>query len=115
MDCEGSCWDFHAIGMFCPWQNLNPKGLAIASQWRYNDVQMGGIAMTIDFNATDMQLIEKQAAAFHTSAEEFVREMSLKAARNAEYLAMLDRSDEQFHAGKVVRKTMDELEAMAAE
>lgn len=35
-----------------------------------------------------------------------------KAKRNAEYLAMLDKSDEELKAGKVVVKTMEELEAM---
>lgn len=35
-----------------------------------------------------------------------------KAKRNAEYLAMLDKSDEELQAGKVIAKTMEELEAM---
>ncbi len=35
-----------------------------------------------------------------------------KAKRNIEYLAMLDKSDEELKAGKVVAKTMEELEAM---
>ena len=35
-----------------------------------------------------------------------------KAKRNAEYLAMLNRSDEELKTGKVVVKTMEELEAM---
>lgn len=35
-----------------------------------------------------------------------------KAKRNAEYIAMLDKSDEELKAGKVVVKTMGELEAM---
>lgn len=35
-----------------------------------------------------------------------------KAKRNAEYLAVLNKSDEELKAGKVVVKTMDELEAM---
>ena len=37
----------------------------------------------------------------------------LKAARNAEYLDMIDRSMEKIAQGKTVVKTMDELEAMA--
>ena len=37
----------------------------------------------------------------------------LKAARNAEYLDMIDRSMEQIAQGKTVVKTIDELEAMA--
>jgi len=38
-----------------------------------------------------------------------------KAARNAEYLDMIDRSMEQIRQGKVVVKTMEELEEMANE
>ena len=38
-----------------------------------------------------------------------------KARNNAAYLARLDLADEQIRQGKVVVKTMDELEAMAAE
>ena len=38
-----------------------------------------------------------------------------KAARNAEYLDMIDRSIEQIKQGKVVVKTMEELEEMANE
>ncbi len=39
----------------------------------------------------------------------------MKAARNAEYLDMIDRSMEQIKQGKVVLKTMEELEEMANE
>lgn len=35
-----------------------------------------------------------------------------KAKRNAEYLAMLDKSDEELKAGKVVVKTLEELESI---
>lgn len=35
-----------------------------------------------------------------------------KAKHNAEYLAMLRQSDEELKAGKVISKTMEELEAM---
>ena len=38
-----------------------------------------------------------------------------KAARNAEYLDMIDRSMEQAKQGKVVVKTIEELEAMENE
>jgi len=37
----------------------------------------------------------------------------MKAKRNTEYLAMLDRSMAQFERGEVVVKSMDELERMA--
>ena len=36
-----------------------------------------------------------------------------KAQRNAEYLAMLEQSDRQLREGRVVVKTIEELEAMA--
>ena len=36
-----------------------------------------------------------------------------KSIRNAEYLAKLAKADEQIKSGKVVIKTMEELEAMA--
>jgi antitoxin YefM len=39
----------------------------------------------------------------------------IKAARNAEYLDMIDRSMEQIKQGKVVVKTLEELEEMADE
>ncbi len=35
-----------------------------------------------------------------------------KAKRNAEYLAMLDKSDEELKAGKIVVKSISELEEM---
>ena len=38
-----------------------------------------------------------------------------KLRRNAEYLKMLDESDRQMREGRVVVKTMAELEAMAEE
>lgn len=38
-----------------------------------------------------------------------------KARRNAEYTAKLDLADKQVLEGKVIVKTMEELEAMAAE
>jgi len=39
----------------------------------------------------------------------------MRAARNSEYLDMIDRSMEQINQGKVVVKTMEELEEMANE
>ena len=39
----------------------------------------------------------------------------MKALRNEEYLDKIDNSIEQIEKGKVVTKTMDELEAMADE
>lgn len=39
----------------------------------------------------------------------------MKAARNAEYLDMIDKSMKQIENGKVIVKSMEELEAMADE
>lgn len=39
----------------------------------------------------------------------------LKTVRNAEYLAKLDKSIEQIKQGRVIEKTMEELEAMENE
>ena len=39
----------------------------------------------------------------------------MKATRNTEYLDMIDRSMEQIKQGKVVKKTMEELEEMVNE
>ena len=39
----------------------------------------------------------------------------MRAARNAEYLDMIDRSMEQINKGKIVVKTTEELEGMANE
>ena len=44
-----------------------------------------------------------------------MKKSALKAANNAEYLAMLERSREELREGKVVIKSMAELEAMAEE
>lgn len=47
-------------------------------------------------------------------SEDDFKEME-KARRNAAYLAMLEESDRQLKEGRVVVKTMEELEAMAEE
>lgn len=47
-------------------------------------------------------------------SEKDFKEME-KARRNAAYLAMLDESDRQLKEGRVIAKTMEELEAMAEE
>ncbi len=73
------------------------------------------MSITIDFSPAAMALIKEQAMAQNTTAEEFIRTASEKAARNAEYLAMLDKSRKQLQEGKVIKKTMEELEAMASE
>ncbi len=47
-------------------------------------------------------------------SEKDFKEME-KARRNAAYLAKLDLADQQIREGKVIVKTMEELEAMAEE
>ena len=71
------------------------------------------MTITIHPNKQDMALIRAQALARNTTVEEFTMDAVRKAANNAEYLAMLDKSRKQLQEGKVVRKTMEELEAMA--
>ena len=71
------------------------------------------MSITINFSPADMALIEAQASANNTTAEEFIRNASAKAARNAAYLAKLDHAAQQVKQGNVVYKTFDELEAMA--
>lgn len=68
------------------------------------------MTITIDFNATDMALIEKQATASNTTAEEFIRNASAKAARNAEYLSMLGRAFKQMEEGRCQRREMIEVD-----
>ena len=73
------------------------------------------MSITLDFAPADMAIIEQQAAAAKQSIERFIIEAAAKSARNAAYLDMLDKSRKQLQEGKVVRKTMEELEAMASE
>lgn len=51
---------------------------------------------------------------YHLVDQKSYEEMA-KAKRNAEYLAMLEKSRDEIRRGKVVVKTMEELEAMANE
>lgn len=73
------------------------------------------MSVVIDFSPADMRLVEAQAMAGNISVEEFSRAAVMKAARNAQYLAMLDESERQLREWRVIVKTMAELEAMAAE
>ncbi len=73
------------------------------------------MSITINFSPADVEFIATQAAAGNVSLEEFSKQAILKAAQNAAYLAMLDKSRQEAKEGKVITKTMTELEAMAAE
>ena len=65
--------------------------------------------ITIDFSPADIQLIQ-QATAGNVSIEQFSREAILKAARNAEYIAKLRKSEEQINQGNVVKFSDEEWE-----
>lgn len=73
------------------------------------------MSITINFSPADVEFIAAQAAAGNVSLEEFSKQAILKAAQNAAYLAMLDKSRQEAKEGKVIAKTMTELEAMAAD
>ena len=73
------------------------------------------MSITINFSPADVEFIAAQAAAGNVSLEEFSKQAILKAAQNAAYLAMLDRSRQEAREGNVIAKTMTELEAMAAD
>ena len=70
------------------------------------------MTITIDYTPENKELIERQAIANNTTAEEFIRDASLKAARNAEYLAELDRRSKDIAEGKnIISFTDKEWEA----
>ncbi len=71
------------------------------------------MSITIDFSPSDLELIQKQAAAANKSAEDFIREAAAKSARNAEYLAMIDHGIKQMHEGTGTLITDKQLEALA--
>ena len=69
------------------------------------------MSITIDFTPADIQLIQQQATAGNVSIEQFSREAILKAARNAEYVAKLKKSEEQINQGNVVKFSDEEWES----
>ena len=75
--------------------------------------RMISMLVTLDYSPSDMQLLKAQADAAGRSVEDFIRESSMKSARNAEYLTKQELARKQVREGNVVYKTMDELEAMA--
>ena len=66
------------------------------------------------FNGEPVIVPHKENKKVVTISEKDYKELE-KARNNASYLARLDLADEQIRQGKVVVKTMEELEAMAAE
>lgn len=79
--------------------------------------------LALPFSAAEAARIKTHAARNHMSVIDFVRQSVMarinddetREAQNAEFLAMLDESERQIREGRVVVKTMAELEAMAAE
>ncbi|MBQ7480037.1 MAG: hypothetical protein IJT01_14260 [Selenomonadaceae bacterium] len=67
------------------------------------------MSITIDFTPAEIALIKEQATACNTTAEEFIRQASAKAARNAEYLAKLDKGFKQMEEGKFTHFSDEEL------
>ncbi len=71
------------------------------------------MSITLDFSPADIQLIQEQANASNVSVEQFSREAIMKAARNAAYLAKIDRAIKQMHEGTGTWITDEQLEALA--
>ena len=57
------------------------------------------MSITIEFSPADIGLIKAQAASHDTSIEEFSHDAVMRAARNAAYLAKLDRGYKQIMEG----------------
>ena len=70
------------------------------------------MSITLNYSPADLELLKAQAAASNRSVEEFIMEASMKSARNAEYLAMIDRSIKQMHEGTGTWITDEQLEAL---
>ncbi len=71
------------------------------------------MSITLDFAPADMAIIEQQAAAAKQSIERFIIEAAAKSARNAAYLAKIDRGIKQMHEGTGTLITDAQLEALA--
>ena len=69
--------------------------------------------ITIDFSPADVQNIQRIADIKQLSVTEYIHSLILAAVREDEELAETDRRLEQVRQGKVVYKTMGELEEMA--
>ena len=67
--------------------------------------------VTIEFSLDSIAMIREQAAANNTTAEDFIRRASEKAARNAAYLAKLDRAFQQSIDGKCTPHELIEFPA----
>ena len=78
------------------------------------------MTVTIDMQSVDLSTLKGAIGVtldnrpFYLVDPESYERMA-RAMRNAEYFAMLDKADEQIRNGQVVVRTMEDLEAMAAE
>ncbi|HCB93284.1 MAG TPA: hypothetical protein DEP57_05665 [Selenomonas sp.] len=70
------------------------------------------MSITLEFSPADMELIQEQAKASNRSAEDFIREAAAKSARNAAYLARIDRATKNLDEGRGKFFTDEELEAL---
>ncbi len=70
------------------------------------------MSITIDFSPDDMQILQTQAAEGNVSVEQFSHDAIMKAARNAAYLAKLDKGFKQMEEGKFTHFTDEELRQM---
>lgn len=71
------------------------------------------MTVTLNYAPADLELLRTQAAAINQSVEDYIMKVSLKSARNAEYLAKIDRGIKQMHEGTGTLITDEQLEALA--
>lgn len=67
------------------------------------------MTISITFTDEEIEMLNFYASEKKINLQEAVR----KAVRNEAYLAKLNKADKQLQEGKVIVKTMEELEAMA--
>ena len=70
------------------------------------------MTVTIEYSPDSLALIREQAAASNTTAEDFIRAASEKAARNAEYLAKIDRAVQSMREGRGTVLTDEQLRSL---
>ena len=68
------------------------------------------MSITIDLSPADAQFVQEQAAAGNISVEQFSKDAIMKAARNAAYLAKLDRAFKQSIEGKCTPHELIEVD-----
>ena len=71
------------------------------------------MTVTLNYPPADLELLRAQAAAANQSVEDFIINASMKSARNAEYLAKIDRGIKQMHEGTGTLITDKQLEVLA--